>query len=98
MNDTDWFLRFDRSPHAYEPRRDAVVLEVLRPGDVTADGTIVLYHGGTTRTGPVWVNERQALNATYYGWDMAEAVDLASGVSACVGIDEPAYLMERKVR
>lgn len=66
-------------PTIGEPNRRAPTeQEQLQPGDVTECGHIVVASGlvgdHTIPQGTVWMSERQARAAAYYGWQMTGVV------------------------
>lgn len=70
MNTTAWLARYQQPAAPEGPRRGTRLREHLEPGDVWEDGLIQLRTGQRDRYGPVWVGEEQAINASYYGWEI----------------------------
>ncbi len=62
-----WCEQFT-GPRIAEPGRRGTIPETIKPGQVCDDGSIMLFNGTTMAAGAIWLTERDAAIARYYGW------------------------------
>lgn len=78
MTSTNWLDQLCRTerPLRPEPTMNEAATEAIRPGDCHEDGTIS-YCRGRINQGRVWLSERQAHAAAYYGWQITGHILMA---------------------